>query len=379
MLKRTMRNRVLHTADVTQLEVKEAIDALLVGAKPADLPTRLCKSVISTMTQMRKDAILQRKDSLAAKMEVILGELQRGPQKYIPDTAEHPQAIRNRTLRPVTDIGRLSATAKQLVKGARMDSVDIPTRQATEPVMKTSRVRQVARTNYAKSHDLDNGIDQIIEYEIDSRRLAPRLLKVQDLENKLDDARVRYEQCRERARARRLQFQAIKQDSEEKMEDKLRDEMLDYGSHVPLSLPLEFSKFSGKLLDVRERERKSAWFRRYDDASALRGEALRKEKDELDVCSDRFARSFKLQRSHLLYQQDQKRSGFATHWQRKTEDTERICTKELSELKQAVTHWERDVSEAKREAGTELGRIKNNERLTSLPVPGRPAATHRRF
>jgi hypothetical protein len=75
MLKRTMRNRVLHTADVTQLEVKEAIDSLLVGAKLADVPTRLCKSVISTMTQMRHDAILQRKDSLAAKMEVILGEL----------------------------------------------------------------------------------------------------------------------------------------------------------------------------------------------------------------------------------------------------------------------------------------------------------------
>jgi hypothetical protein len=335
MLKRTMRNRVLHTADVTQLEVKEAIDSLLVGAKPADVPTRLCKSVISTMTQMRKDAILQRKDSFAAKMEVILGELQRGPQRYIPDTPAHPQTIRNYSLRPVADISRLSATAKQLVKGARMDSVDIPTRQATEPVMKTSRVRQVSRTNYPKSQDLDHGIDQIIEYEIDSRRLAPRLLKVQDLERKLDDARGCYEQCRERVRARRLQFQAIKQDSDDKMEEKLRDAMLDYGLYVPLSLPLEFSKFSGRLLDVGERERKSAWFRRYDNASSLRSEALRKEKEELDLCSDRFARSFKLQRSRLLTQQDQKRSRFATHWQMKTEGTERICTKELSELKQA--------------------------------------------
>jgi hypothetical protein len=86
MLKRTMRNCVLHTADRKQLEVKEAIDALLAGAKPADVPSRLCKLVISTMTQMQKDVILQRKDSLAAKIEIILGELQRDPQRYILDT-----------------------------------------------------------------------------------------------------------------------------------------------------------------------------------------------------------------------------------------------------------------------------------------------------
>jgi hypothetical protein len=33
--------------------------------------------------------------------------------------------------------------------------------------------------------------------------------------------------------------------------------MLDFRSYVPASLPLEFSKLSAKLLDIRARERKA--------------------------------------------------------------------------------------------------------------------------
>jgi predicted RNase H-like nuclease (RuvC/YqgF family) len=156
--------------------------------------------------------------------------------------------------------------------------------------------------------------------------------------------------------------------------------MLDYGSHVPLSLPLEFSKFSGKVLDTRTKEQKSAHFKRYDDAAALRGEAVKKEKEELDVCTDRFARSFKLQRQRMVTTQDMSRTGFKDHWQVKKETQERMLTKQLMELKRAVEHLERDLAEAQREADDELKRIKNNERiLNAVPVLGKPAATQRRF
>jgi hypothetical protein len=335
------------------------------------------------MTAMRKDAILERKDGLAAKMEDILGELRHGPQRYLPDTPEPPVNFRSRSLAAPLDAQttRLAQTAKQLVSGARMDSVDIPLRQGAEPVMKTKRVRQVSRTNYPKSQDLDRTIDTCIEYEIDSRRLAPRLLEVAGFEEKLDDARQRFDAARQRGRFTRQQFDAIREDAENKLEDKLNDEMLDYGSHVPRSLPLEFSKFSGKLLDVRERQRKSAWFRRYDDAGALRKEALQKEKDELNACTDRFTRSFKLQRQHVLDKQEEKRNGFQDFWVRKKQQCDRKIAKELSDLRYAVEHWDRDVGHSKRSASCEMGRIRTNEKAATaaLPVQSRAAATQRRF
>jgi hypothetical protein len=245
--------------------------------------------------------------------------------------------------------------------------------------MKTKRVRQVSRTNYGKAHGLDHALDVCAEYEIDSRRLGPRLLRVQELEQRLEDARSRYENCRQQCRAKRMQFEEIRADGREKMEEGLKEEMLDYGSHVPVTLPLEFSKFSAKVLDVRERERKSAWFKRYDDAAAHRKDALRREREELDANSDRFARSFKLQRGELLRKQDLKRAGFEKNWQAKTEQALRQGARELGELRRAVEHWERDVAEARKIAGTELARIKNNERIGHIPVQSRQAASPRRF
>jgi hypothetical protein len=145
------------------------------------------------------------------------------------------------------------------------------------------------------------------------------------------------------------------------MEDCLKDEMLDFVSHVLVSLPLEFSEFSAKLLDVRERERKEGWFGRYDDAAAHHMDALRTERDELDATSNQFARSFKLQRGELLRKEDQRRAGFEMSWQKKTEQTAREAARELAELKRAIEYWEKDHAEAKKGAAAELDRIRNNK------------------
>jgi hypothetical protein len=381
MLKSTMRTRSLHTADVTDEQVKEAIEGLLHGNKVADLPTYLCKSVISTLTQERKDALLRREDALAARMDDILGELQRGPNRWLPDTARDPHVMRSLTfVKPTAETFRMTTTTKALGRGAKLESFEIPDRQGATPLLKTKRTRVVSRASYPKSKDVDFAIDRVVEYDLDSRRVAPRLLKIQDLQKKLDDARGQYEACRERCRNIRLQSEAIRADAEDKMEDKLNDAMLDYGSHVPISLPLEFSKFSARALDTRMKEQKSAHFKRYDDAAALRGEAVRQEKEELDTLTGRFARSFNLQRQRMVTTQDMSRTGFKDHWRVKKEQQERILTKELMDLKRAVEHLERDLGEAQDEADAELRRIKNNERiLNAVPVLGKPASTQRRF
>jgi hypothetical protein len=98
------------------------------------------------------------------------------------------------------------------------------------------------------------------------------------LEGNLADARQRCDGAWQRGRLTRQQVEAIREDVENKPGQKLKEEMLDYEPHVPRSVRLELSKFSAKLLDVdereREKERKSAWFPRYDDAVALLKETV---------------------------------------------------------------------------------------------------------
>jgi hypothetical protein len=101
-------------------------------------------------------------------------------------------------------------------------------------------------------------------------------------------------------------------------------------------------------------------------------EGLRREMDELDANSNRFARSFKLQRGELPCKQDQKRAGFEKKWQRKTA---READIELAQLRRAIEHWERDFAEAKTSAAVELGHTRNSDRVAPIHLQGRPVAS----
>jgi hypothetical protein len=175
-----------------------------------------------------------------------------------------------------------------------------------------------------------------------------------------------------RARNRRQQqFEAIHDATEAELEDKLKNNMLLFGSHVPTTLPLEYSKFSPRVLDTRVREQKSAHFRFYDDAQVLRGEVVRKERDELDTLSERFSRSCKLQQQTMLSQQDQQRLTFQDFWTRKKEKVETETAAELIKLRKAVDHLQLELNEARKSAGDELARIRSNERRASTPIAGK--------
>jgi hypothetical protein len=128
------------------------------------------------------------------------------------------------------------------------------------------------------------------------------------------------------------------------------------------------------VLDLRERQRKSAWFRRYGDADALRSDAVGRERAELEALARRCARSFGLQRREADRRQQRRRRVFADHWGQKGEQAEAEAAKELS-----VRHLERGVADAEAAGAAELRLISRNERLASTPMAARQAATHRRF
>jgi hypothetical protein len=277
-------------------------------------------------------------------------------------------------------MNELIVTAKILFEDVfRFESVDIPTRQASEPHLKTRNVREISRARYGKSSEIDRTVDHLVEYEVDSRRLGPRLIKVEEAEKRLAEAKARYERCRAECRAKRTHQDLIRDDAKDKLESDLKTQMLDYGSHVPSSLPLEFSKFSGKVLDTREREWKSAQTRKYEDAAALRREAVKREKEELGALATRFTKSFHLQKQHVLKKQELKREAFDDLWVRKRAKNERVLTKELLDSRLAVQNLTRKLQEVRDAETAELHRIRENERILSTPVSSKPAATPQRF
>lgn len=187
MLKRSLRPRSLSDKFVNEYDVTQYIDGLLSGKYTCeDVPGKYAKSVISNLTKMRKDCILQRRDQLSNKIDEILGELCKGPAKYPYDVAENPNEIRTRTIKIAGNPKRkqLNETGISLVNGAPVNTVDIPTRLALTPVLKMRRSLEVSRMNYTQSKSIDTTLDNCAEYVIDSKRVGPRLLKIQELKYK---------------------------------------------------------------------------------------------------------------------------------------------------------------------------------------------------
>ena len=371
MLKKEARNRVLTEPGINRNEVLEAIDDLLYHKKsPDNLPPHIVKSVMSELNSRRKDAILHHKDSEAAKIDDLLGQLTYGPMKYQCDTPENPRNKRARDISVVTSKSDpLYQTGSQILKGTSFQTVDSSTRQAIEPLLKSKRIKQIARSRYAKSLNIDHTVDNMIDYSNDSRRLGPRLQKVQEIQKKLDVAREEYAQARAQYQNQRQTFNQIQEVAKEELEISLKDELVELGSHIPNTLPLEYSKFSGKTLDARERSYRAAQIRKYDDAAAIKKEVLQRERDELEANNEKFVRSYNLQKQKI---QDRKRESFDILWQRKRDKAEWAIQQTMLQKKRAVENLERQLEDAQSNANQEIGRIKNNQRVLYTPLNSRP-------
>ena len=74
----TLRLHPLMDKFIGPQNVQECIDSLIRGAPVSTIPPQIGHQVITGLNARRKDAILHGQDALANKIDVILGEFQRG-------------------------------------------------------------------------------------------------------------------------------------------------------------------------------------------------------------------------------------------------------------------------------------------------------------
>jgi hypothetical protein len=332
-------------------------------------------AVVTTLTHQRKDALMHKKDALAHRIDEILGEMRGGPEPLLPDTTQSPEAIRSqftRTRDTSAKHEQLEGTSEALIKGRRIDSYDSFTRQDALPVMKTKRTTERSRIHYPTQKVVEDKIDEVIEYSNDSRRIGPRLLKLQEMERRLNVARDDFDKCRTKALFQKQQFDEIEKDAHGKLEDHLKDELLEHGSHVPTTLPLEYSHFADKTLDTRVREQKAARVRKYEDAEAFHADALKKEKADLQHNQESFTRAFNLNREHLMRKQQTQRDIFKDRWTIKRDKMLHDVYYDLRTAKSAVDHLEKELEFAGRAADGEFDRIRGRVRRRYPPILARP-------
>jgi len=365
MLKRTLRKHPLHDSFIGSQEVQDIVQSLLEGGSINNVPSNLLPQVISALTSRRKTALLHNQDSVAEKIDAILGEITHGPNS-VP-IATKASSVRNRSLTVAPEV---EVVTRNLISGGeRIDSIDPVTRNQVPKSLRNHRILEVSKGNYNVSRSIDQQIDSCHEYNTDSRRIAPLLIRIQEIEKRLSDSRAKYEEIRASCHKKLQHYTQLEKAAEDELDAKLNSELVEYGSKLPTTLPLEYQKFSSKVLDKREKELKSAQVRLYDDAKANHNAALELEKEELRRNNDLFTKAFKMNREVLLKSQQQKREGFKEIWRRKKDKVTSELNQEIQQAKKAMENLEKEKENAKMAYDIEVARIKNHQKQLGKPTP----------
>jgi len=373
MIRATFRKRTHPKGSAYQEEIDHIIDRLINGDKVKSIPDEMKLDVLTSLKSRRKDTLLHRGDSVANRIAEIIGELENGPDAIHNQIPHNSSLLKSQIMSrglPSIDNEMLKNTAKSMILGKQVDAIDNSLRRSLTPYLTSKWEKEISRQHYDQGSIIEESIIECKKYKVDSYRIGPRLLMSQNYDKRLMEARKKYDEQRMLAKEQLNQFEELRRAAEVEFENKLKEELLELGSHVPQSLPLEFSKFSNKVLDAKERERYSALSMRYEDAEALRKEVHQMEKKEIVSLNDKFVKSYKLNRQHILKVQEQKREAFRDIWDRKKNRLINQTQQTIRQAKLAVEKLERELDEARRLTQEEFQRVKNSERHANTATLG---------
>jgi hypothetical protein len=128
-----------------------------------------------------------------------------------------------------------------------------------------------------------------------------------------------------------------------------RTHLRNFDGAMPESLPLEFTRLSADLLDLRERERHLIVCRRFQEAAKLHTEFMRRQKEELVRRREEYFAHVEKERSELERRNVCKTAAVTADWNRKIEKFMRSMDVELRGLRKGVANLLTKLTAAKAE------------------------------
>jgi hypothetical protein len=156
------------------------------------------------------------------------------------------------------------------------------------------------------------------------------------------------------------------------MDDQHIQELADFDSSFPESLPRHYSRLSPHLLNLRERQKHLVLSRRYHDAVPVREQANQREEEELDIQRGNLIRDFEARRGQLIDRLNGQTACFEKNWARKRARFEIERDRELDGLKKAVANVESKIEFVERELAANGIDARQTPRAAPSPCRAKP-------
>ena len=216
-------------------------------------------------------------------------------------------------------------------------------------VLREKRRILACQGNIAACTELDNLTRQISDFYLEGKKYVAKAEEVSILQNQYLSEKARLADLEEQWKTRYDTMVRRKQREESRIEEMTRTSMSAFDTTIPRELPLEFTRLSPDLLDLREKERHLIGCRRFDEAQELHKEFLKRQQQELVKRREEFADHFEKTRVQMEKRMERKERGVKSDWQRKMNHFTHMMNKELVPLRQGVAFLERKLQDARAE------------------------------
>lgn len=159
----------------------------------------------------------------------------------------------------------------------------------------------------------------------------------------------------------------------QRIKDMCEQRLNQYDGSIPGDLPIEFSKLSPEMLNLKEQEKHLIISRRFKEAAELHKEFEKKLKQEMQLNKERYAKSFEFKRKELETRNSKKLNAVDTRWSRKVSHAEFIASSEINPLRGGVNNLEHKLVSRKSEyIGEDDDIVRRDDRIRTLASTTRP-------
>jgi hypothetical protein len=241
---------------------------------------------------------------------------------------------------------------EQIERFKRTKMIDCPTNILYFKIMTVLRERRRVLATQAElmaADELDRFIREISDFFLEKVLYVCKADRVALIQHQYEYERNRLREAEEKWQ-NELKKLNDKKDREEGRTTAIgRRRLQKHDASMPSVLPVEFTRLSADLLDLRDKERHLMGSRRYEEAARLHREFLKRQEMELQRRREEYFDHFEHERSMLERRNEKKSFALDTNWSRKIGHFTDLMNRELVPLRKAVANLLHKLLAAKAE------------------------------
>lgn len=263
-----------------------------------DVPKPACRTVSRSVTSLNQN---RSKRPLTASMP---RGLKPAPSTCNPEYLAIPRLQRNSIENKIDD----------LFRGISLTTVEYDLIPTMIICLKERKRKAILKGDYQLSQTIECMVNRFVTFQLQKKDREMKAAKIDDLNFQLEQAQAVMQNLTERWNRQIEAFNQEQSEASAQFEKKQIQKLEEFDANIPTALPPNYCKLSSHLLDMREVERHLVLTKRYNEATSLKKQNDKMEREETAAQKQKFMKIVQSKRQKLIEEQAKAIEVFTAKW-----------------------------------------------------------------